>query len=349
MTDIVVVATEDQRYLVVEEANNTITVTSPAPVVVEVKSPGPQGVVGPGVAPGGVANDILRKVSGTDYDTAWTDAPTLDAVSFDTTAAETTGVGKLSWFADDGTLQLGLLGGNINLSIGQEEVVRIKNTTGAPLTKGQVVAITGAQGQRLTVVLASSASESTSSKTFGIVAENIADQAEGFVATQGLVRGLNTNAYTEGYPIYLGQTPGTFTLTKPQAPLHIVALGWIARQGSGSSGSIFVHVQNGFELEELHDVRVVSPTPGDLLQRKSSGLWENVPEASVTWRESGPAFTYTGGVLTRIDYDSGNYKLFTYGGGVVTRIDYIRGATTIRKDFTYNLDGTLAYITQTEF
>lgn len=349
MSNTVVVATEDQRYVVVEEANNTITVTSPPIYSVEVRATGPQGVVGPGVAPGGATNDILRKVSGTDYDTIWTDAPTLDAVQFDTVAAEAQGVGKLSWFADDGTLQVGLLGGNINLSIGQEEVVRIKNTTGSALSKGQVVAITGAQGQRLTASLASSASESTSSKTFGIVAENIADQAEGFVATQGLVRGLNTGIYTEGAPIYLGQTPGTFTLSKPQAPLHLVALGWIARQGSGSSGSIFVHVQNGFELEELHNVKIVSPAAGDLIQRKSSGLWENVPESSITWRESGPAFTYVGGVVTRIDYDSGNYKLFTYSGSVVTRIDYIRGATTIRKDFTYNLDGTLAYITQTEF
>ena len=338
-----VITTEDPMYVVVEEANNSVTVTASPPHSVELRSPGPQGIPGPGVASGGTVNDILRKVSSTDYDTTWTDAPTLDAVQLDLTAAETAAVGKLSWFADDGTVQVGLLGGNVNLSIGQEAVVRVLNTTGSALSKGQVVAITGAQGQRLTVALASSVSESTSSKTFGIVAESIADQAEGFVATQGLVRGLNTNAYTEGYPIYLGQTPGTFTLTKPQAPLHMVALGWIARQGSGSSGSIFVHVQNGFELNELHSVLLTAEKDGDVLEYDGvADLWKNrAPDKS-------PVFTYAGGLLTRIDYASGNHKLFTYSGSQLTQLQYVLSGRTITKVFTYNLDGTLASISQTE-
>ncbi len=64
--------------------------------------------------------------------------------------------------------------------------------------------------------------------------------------------------------------------------------------------------------------------------------------------ETGPAFTYTSGLVSRIDYDSGNYKLFTYTSGVLTQIDYVRpGSTTIRKDFTYSGD-SLSSITQTE-
>jgi hypothetical protein len=65
--------------------------------------------------------------------------------------------------------------------------------------------------------------------------------------------------------------------------------------------------------------------------------------------ETGPTFTYTSGLVSRIDYDSGNYKLFTYTDSQVTRIDYVRpGSSTIRKDFTYNLDGSLASIDQSE-
>jgi hypothetical protein len=63
--------------------------------------------------------------------------------------------------------------------------------------------------------------------------------------------------------------------------------------------------------------------------------------------ETGPALTYTDGALTRIDYDSGNYKVFTYTSGVLTRLDYVVGAVTTRKTFAYNPDGTLASITQT--
>ncbi len=66
--------------------------------------------------------------------------------------------------------------------------------------------------------------------------------------------------------------------------------------------------------------------------------------------ETGPDFIYTSGVLTRIDYDSGNHKIFTYSSGTLTRIDYIRpGTTTIRKDFFYDVNGLLDYINQSEF
>lgn len=63
--------------------------------------------------------------------------------------------------------------------------------------------------------------------------------------------------------------------------------------------------------------------------------------------ESGPDFTYTTGQLTRIDYDSGAFKVFTYSGATLTRVDYTTSSGTIRKDFTYNGDGTVDYITQT--
>lgn len=343
MTDIVVVATEDQRYVVVEETNNTITVTSPPITTVEVTSPGPQGVAGQGVPTGGAVNDILRKVSSSNYDTAWTDAPTLDAVQLDTAAAETSAVGKVWWDADDGTVAIGVAGGSISLKLGQEQLARIKNTTGSALSKGQVVCIAGAQGQRLTVTLASAAAEATSSKTFGIVAESIADQAEGFVATQGLLRGLNTNAYTEGYAIWLSTTPGQFTTTRPTQPNHGVALGWIARQGSGSSGSIFVHIQNGFEIRELHDVLISTPKDGEVLEYDGvADLWKNKSE------DKSPVFTYSGGNLTRVDYASGNYKTLSYTGGQLTQLVYTLAGRTITKVFTYNLDGTLASVAQTE-
>lgn len=60
-----------------------------------------------------------------------------------------------------------------------------------------------------------------------------------------------------------------------------------------------------------------------------------------------PAFSYVGGLLTRIDYVSGNYKTFSYTAGLLTRIDYVRvGGPTVRKTLSYNPDGTLAAIDQ---
>ena len=62
--------------------------------------------------------------------------------------------------------------------------------------------------------------------------------------------------------------------------------------------------------------------------------------------ETNPAFTYTAGLLSRIDYASGAHKLFAYAAGVLTQLDYVVGAVTTRKTFTYNPDGSLAAITQ---
>lgn len=73
------------------------------------------------------------------------------------------------------------------------------------------------------------------------------------------------------------------------------------------------------------------------------------PQGDPAFEESGPAFTYSSGVLSRIDYDSGNYKTFTYSSGLLTQVDYVKSGTTIRKIFLYNFDGTLAEIIQTTF
>lgn len=326
------------------EASTTVVITEPQRTNVFISSPGPQGPVGEGIPTGGVQNDIIIKNSSTDYDVSWSDAPTLDAVIFDQTANETPSVGKLSWNTTDGTLNLGLTGGEVTLQIGQEQVVRIRNNTGSTITNGQVVYVTGALGQRPTVALASAVGEGTSSKTFGVATEDIPNNSEGFIATAGLVRGVATNAFNEGDALYLSSTAGAFTNVKPQSPLHLVNIGWVIKKAGVDDGSIFVHVQNGFELPEIHDVLISTPKDGDVLQYDGlTDLWKNG-----TGEDKSPTFTYTAGLVTRIDYTSGNYKTLSYTAGVLTQTVYVLSGRTITKNFSYNGDGTLASITQSE-
>jgi hypothetical protein len=50
----------------------------------------------------------------------------------------------------------------------------------------------------------------------------------------------------------------------------------VVTKANGSTGEIFVKVQNGYELDELHDVSVGSPTAGDVIQWATDGttyLW----------------------------------------------------------------------------
>lgn len=253
--------------------------TGPASTVPGPTGPtGLAGATGPGVAAGGATGDILVKLSGTNYDTGWTDSPTVDALTFDTTAAETlTGVGTTAWDDTHGSPAVVLKGGNVVAVVGQTVYERITNDTGSTLVKGQAVYLKGASGQKVTVGLARADSEATSSRTLGVVAESIAHNQQGFVITQGLLQGFNTSALTEGQIVWLSPTTaGGLTTTKPQAPHHSVVVGMTVKQGAGTSGSVFVRVQNGVELDEVHDVKLTDLATGDLLTRTAAGLWENI-------------------------------------------------------------------------
>lgn len=206
------------------------------------------------------------------------DGEPTNSVAFDTTPVTTRplGVGELRWNETNGTLECMLLGGNVALELGQEQVARVKNDTGALLTKGTVVYPTGSTGVNKTVAKAQANAESTSSKTFGVLAEDIANGEQGFVATFGLLTGVNTSALTEGAAVYLSPTvAGGLTSTKPVAPNNMVLIGFCVRS-QANNGALFVKVQNGFELDELHNVLITSPQDGHVLKyQASTGLWIN--------------------------------------------------------------------------
>lgn len=199
-----------------------------------------------------------------------------DYLQFDTTyTGGSTMPGMLAWNDTDGTLEFRLKGNNVTLQIGQEQNVRVRNNTAAAFTDGQVVYASGSIGTFQTVSLASATNEASSSVTLGMVTEPIAKNTEGFVTTFGLVRNLNTSALTEGEIVWLGTTPGTVTTTKPVAPTHAVQVGLCVRSHP-NLGVIFVKVQNGYELNELHNVKITSPTDGQYLRyQASTGLWVN--------------------------------------------------------------------------
>ena len=198
-------------------------------------------------------------------------------VDFDTTVSETITTGRMTWNVSDGTLDLGLKGGNVTLQVGQELLQRVYNNTGAPLSDGQVVVVDGSQGQRLTVSLALADSDLNSATILGMVTEPIADKAEGFVTVYGLVHNINTQGIDDGTPLWLSPTvPGGYTATKPVAPNHLVLIGYVVKGKSTGGGSIYVHVQNGYEINELHDVLITSPVTGQTLVYDSSlKVWQN--------------------------------------------------------------------------
>lgn len=196
-------------------------------------------------------------------------------VDFDTAYQSSSAVGRLNWDDGEGTLNLGLKGGNVNLSMGQEMVVLCYNGSGSDMSDGDVVYIQGAQGQRPNINLASASSEASSSKTLGIVTEPILAGQEGFVTTFGIVNNVNTFGFTEGAALWLDTTAGAYTETKATSPDHLVFIGYCLK-ASENAGRIFVSPQNGYEIEELHDVLITSIADNHVLSYdNATGLWKN--------------------------------------------------------------------------
>ena len=150
----------------------------------------------------------------------------------------------------------------------------VRNATGSTLTAGTVVYINGATGNKATVAKAAATSDSTSAQTLGMVTVDIPNNTDGNVTVIGTVSNLNTFGLTEGTQLYLGTTPGTYTTTKPYAPTHLVYVGVVTR-AHNSLGTIQVKVQNGYEMDELHNVSATSPANANgLFYNTSTSLWE---------------------------------------------------------------------------
>ena len=161
-------------------------------------------------------------------------------------------------------------------------VRRVRNNTGATLTKGTVIYISGATGNNPVVSKAIATGDATSAQTFGLCQANIANNATGYVVVMGDLIGLDTSAFTEGQQLYLsGTVAGTYTATKQYAPIHLVYIGIVTR-AHPTLGQIEVNIQNGYEMDELHNVSAQSPSNNDgIFYNTSTSLWEKKSIATV--------------------------------------------------------------------
>ena len=192
-----------------------------------------------------------------------------------------------------------------SITVDSATVVRkyVRNTSGVSIPKGAAVYQTGSSGTALTVALADASVEATASQTLGLAQEAIAHNANGYVVAVGLLDGVNTSTLTEGQIVWLSETAGEGTTTRPTQPAHGVVLGYCVKQGSGSSGILYVKVDNGLELYELHDVLISGAATDQALVRASDGLWKNrTVYSSSTPAALGTAAVGVGSTLARADH-----------------------------------------------
>lgn len=225
-----------------------------------------------------------NNITGTSSNTVY-----VPNIQFDLNAPSTMDVGRMEWNDTDGTVDLRLKGNNVTLQLGQEQLVRVVNKTGSNLLESQYRVVRfrrvdegGAQGQRPAVVLAQGNNDPNSVDTIGIVTENIDNNQEGFITTFGIVRDINTTGslqgetWVDGDVLYLSPfIAGELTNIKPTAPNHTVIMGYVI-YAHNNQGKIFVKVDNGYELDELHNVNISGVTDGQALTYSSSlSAWTN--------------------------------------------------------------------------
>jgi hypothetical protein len=209
---------------------------------------------------------------------------TADAVAFSLNPTNSPGAGQIAYKGTTGALAYLMNNSAVECEIGQQLFAYVVNADSVTINKGEAVYLFGASGNKASVKRANNTSDATSAKTLGLAAENIGVNQKGFVICQGVLDGLNTGAYNDGDILYVGATAGALTNVKPYAPNHLVYIGVVERANNGN-GQIYVRVQNGYELDEIHDVDLVSTPPvnNDILTyvTGSPNLWKPRSIASI--------------------------------------------------------------------
>ena len=238
--------------------------------------------------------------------------------------------------SSDGSLALTRTGNDIDIIVATAGSTtnlqaEVRNETGATLVKGTVVYITGGAGNKALVSKALATSDATSAGTFGMVTADIPNNHNGYVTITGKISGLNTSTYPEGTVLYLSPTvAGGYTNVKPQAPNHIVYVGTVIYSHT-NQGTIQTRIQNGYELDEIHDVKITSVQNGDIIKYDSAlGVWVNTPDTG------GGGGTPCEPVLK---LDASRPVAYVARGTKIIKLDYTSGMVPVRSKFiTANLE-----------
>lgn len=198
--------------------------------------------------------------------------PYFDYIDFNLLSGFDQEEGRLQWNADDGTLELGMPGGVVNLQIGQEHIIRVRNESGKDINNGNVVFISGGIGNKALITLADNNSLSTAT-AIGLATENIKHNSYGYVTTEGLVRNVNTDSLTNGTILWLASN-GQYSATRPEAPKINVVIGQVIK-GHSNEGIIYAKIDLVPRLVGLSDVNSTGLLNGQVL------YWDSI---SSTWK-----------------------------------------------------------------
>ena len=241
----------------------------------------------------------------------------LGYIDFDLSPSVSEQEGRMYWNSDDGTLNLGMPGGTVNLQIGQEMILRGRNTTGSTIVNGSVVRIMGASGNRPLIELADA--DDVSTGVTGLATEDIDDNSNGYVTIYGAVRDIDTNAYSPGTYLFLSDTAGAYTNVPPSNGKRQAFIGTVIVQGT-SNGSILVQPINSPFLGGLSGVTITNVADQDVIQFDSSlNNWVNTNRLNELWDIANGTFLESIDFLVTENAGTVTGSLEQTGGGELTQ------------------------------
>jgi hypothetical protein len=232
-------------------------------------------------------------------------------IDFNKTATPAFAEGRVNWIDDTKTLAIDTDVNDIQIEVGHQTVVRVRNESSATILKGRAVYMSGSSGNRPLIYTASYETDPTSASTLGLVAADISNNNNGYVISNGIIRNVNTSMFAAGASLYLSSS-GQLTTASIISPLHEVRIGKVITSHA-TTGIIHIDVDNGYEIGELHDVidNSTNSTHGALLV-KSGSVWKDGYQLTGSYGLTGSltATSFTGSLN-----GTASWALNVVGGG----------------------------------
>jgi hypothetical protein len=167
-----------------------------------------------------------------------TDGPALSTIDWSRFAPYVPIRGRMGWEPIADTLGLGVGDSGVLLRIGFDKLACVVNTSGAAMTRGQVVRVVGAITNALDVELFTADGVQEPYTVVGLLSQDLANGQQGYATAFGTVQRVDTSAFALGDILFAdGVTPGALTTT---APTEVVPIGVVVAVGT-TDGAIWVN------------------------------------------------------------------------------------------------------------
>lgn len=180
----------------------------------------------------------------------------VEYIDFDTTpTSDPHTLGRVQWNNTKKTIDVGVVGTEVAMQVGQDLIIYAKNNTGSTLGIGKVVSLAGVSSGNPSIVLADANGTAIEKNVVGIVGgKSILNGESGFVVINGLISNIDTSAFNEGDMLYLSTVKGVITNVIPSLPTPTIQVGYCIKKDIAPNGQIYVKLS---KVEIANEIKVI--------------------------------------------------------------------------------------------